>query len=630
MKRKIIGLLIVAALFVAARMVIAKMKSKEAPHPTVKVAVSEKGDVISTVSASGSLQAFTMVDVKSKAGGKVVKMAVEEGTRVKPGQLLCLIDRVDMQATYGQASADVRASVAQVRQSIENLKYQKTTVVPQIQQAAMSLSSSRAKLRGAKTALDLQRETSETQVEEARQMLAAAKARLDQAEQQALSQPTMTQAAIAQAEANLKSAQENLRSLQSAKHPQDETAVQSEVDQSRSEADTMKLSLDRMKELKAKGFASLSQVDTAENQWVTARARLQTARAKLDTLKEQHAAELGDYQARVAQNRAAVENAKANAVQDKLRQKEAEAASATSRQAEAALAGAEANRKQVALKQEEVQAAEAAARQAEATLASARANTLQNGVKEQDVQQALARLSRAEITANNAKTNLEQTTVVAPFAGVVLKKYVDEGTIIQSGLSSFSSGSPIVQLADTSRLYVDAQVDEADIALIDPGQTVSITLDAYPNSPKEGAVRKVFPQAQVDQSVTYIHVQVEVDPVDVDERLRPGMNATCEFLVEEKKDVLTVPSEAVKDDGSATEITVIKDAHKPLWESTNQDKRKVEVGLRGDERSEVLSGLKEGETVVTQVIEPIVAQQMGGMGGPPRGAMGGGRMGRMR
>jgi multidrug efflux pump subunit AcrA (membrane-fusion protein) len=126
--------------------------------------------------------------------------------------------------------------------------------------------------------------------------------------------------------------------------------------------------------------------------------------------------------------------------------------------------------------------------------------------------------------------------------------------------------------------------------------------------------------------VTYVHVQVEVDPMDVDERLRPNMNATCDFLVEEKTNVVKVPSEAVKDEEDSTVVTVIKDPKKPLWEETNQQKRPVEVGVRGDEDTEITSGLKEGETVVTQIIEPVTeTAPPTGVGGP--GMMGGGRGG---
>jgi hypothetical protein len=157
--------------------------------------------------------------------------------------------------------------------------------------------------------------------------------------------------------------------------------------------------------------------------------------------------------------------------------------------------------------------------------------------------------------------------------------------------------------------------------------------------------------------------------MDVDERLRPGMNASCEFLVDSASNVLRVPTEAVKDANDATEVTVIKDPAKPLWETSNQEKRTVEVGVRGDEYTEILptstgkieeappetsksdekkgtedavpapnrKGLLEGETIVTQITEPIVtgtsSGSPGGAGGAPRGptgGMGGGGGGRGR
>jgi HlyD family secretion protein len=643
MVKKIIAIFIVLGVLVGGGWAFIKRRGNNAPHPEVKTAMVEIGSVRSTVSATGTLQAFTTVDVKSKAGGKVLKMAVEEGTRVKPGQLICLIDREDNEAVYNQAEADVRSAIAAVQQSQENLKFTTTTLGPQIQQSEESLASAKARLRQAQESLELQKQTSEIQVDEAKHALTAAKARLDQAEQQAKTQPLLTKASIEQsqanvasAEASLKSAEENLFLVKNAQLPQDKASVQATVDQAKSNVETAKKELERLKGLLSRGFASQSQVDVAENQLISAESQLKTAAARLNTLQEEQDSQLREAQIRVdsakatlVQSRAALTNAQTNAYLDDLRQKDFEAARASYEQAKVSLANAEANRKQVVLKQADVDSAQAAVRQAQASLKNVRANAIQNKVREQDVRQAMARLVRAEVQARNAKTNLDQTTVLAPREGVIVKKLVDEGTIIQSGLSAFSSGSPIVQLADTSRMYVDAQVDEADIALIEEQQEVSITLDAYPNSPKMGKVRKIFPITEVIQNVTYIHVQVEIDPMDVDERLRPGMNATCEFLIEYKENVLTVPSEAVRDVGDQVEVTVIKDTKKDLWDETNQDKRtKIEVGLRGDERTEIIKGLKKGETVVTQIIQPIVAQQPGGMGGPPRGPTGGGRFGR--
>jgi len=325
-------------------------------------------------------------------------------------------------------------------------------------------------------------------------------------------------------------------------------------------------------------------------------------------------------QAAFRQAQAALRSAEANRRQVALKAADVNSSQAALRQAQAALRSTQAGSRQGNVRQADVAAAASAVRQAQAALSGTRATAIQNRVRVQDVEAARARLVRAQVTAANARKNLSQTTVVAPRDSVVLKKYVDEGTIIQSGQSGFSGGTSIVQLADTTRMYVNTQVDEADIALIEPGQKVEVTLDAYPNSPKAATVRKVFPEAIVEQNVTYINVQVEIAPTDVDARLRPGMNGTAEFKVKEKRNVLTTPAEAVKDVDDATQVTIIKDAKKPLWEETNQQTRTVKIGLRGDEKVEILSGLKPGETVVTQIIQPMSAS-MGGGGG--RGGGGG-------
>ena len=673
--------------------------------PEVQTAEVERGNVRQTASATGKLQAFTLIDVKSKAGGKVIKMAVEEGTRVKRGQLIAIIDRTDVSAIYRQAEADAnaaksavdqsRADLAQQRASLgpqinqagesvsaaqarlaqaqESLKLQSDTNGPAIRQASEAVNSSKARLAQAKESLDLQRKTSETAVAAAQSGVEAAQSRLEQAKTQAKTQPELTQLQIAQAqasvssaEANVASAQENLKLLQSASQPQATARAQADVSSAKSDLSIAELNLRRFQGLLDKGFVAKSQVDSTKNTVDLAKSRLQTSQAVLDTLKEQQAAEVREAKARVEQAQASVGQAKAglstskaNSIQDSLRQQDVETAQATWKQAQSNLQDAIANRRQVQLKQADVSAASAAVRQAEAALNSAKANTRQISLKRSDVnaaaaalrqadaalantktqsissqsraaavEQARARLDRAQVTQQNAATNLAETRVVAPRDGVVVTKYVDEGTIIQSGTSGFSGGTAIVQMAQVDRMYVDAQVDEADIALIEPGQKVDITMDAYPNwgiGGGEGVVRKVYPQAAEEQNVTYIHVQVEVDASLVDDRLRPGMNATCDFVVASAEDALMVPNDAVKENGDVTEVTIIKDPKKPMYEKSNQETRTVETGVQGDDNVEIIKGVKEGETVVTKIIEPITADSGGGGlgGGAPRGPTGG-------
>jgi HlyD family secretion protein len=677
-----------------------RSRSANEVHPEVKTAKAELGDVRATVSSTGKLQAFSTVDVKSRAGGTVLEMAVEEGTVVKKGQLICLIDKQDTTAAYRQATADVESSRASLRQAQSNARLQDATIGPQIQQSAESVNnaqaqlkqarenlsiqgatvgpdiqqsveavnSSRAKLRQAQEALIVQRRTSEAAVQEARSGVASAQARLDQASETSRTQPALTRAAINQAqagvdasEAAVRSAEESLKLLQSATLPQTRASAQAQVEQAKSQVQISQLDLKRQEALLARGFVPQNTVDSARNVLVTANSALQTAQTRLDTLKDEQNAQVQDQQARVeqaksslGQSRANLVSAQTNTVQNTLKEKDVTAARAAVRQSQASLGTAEANLRQVAVRQDDVTAAQAALRQAEAALKNTRtnarqvnvraadvesaaaavrqagaalkgaqANTITGSVRAQQIAQAQAQLQRAEVTAENAKANLDQTRVVAPRDGVVIQKYVDEGTIIQSGQSGFTGGTAIVQLADVSRMYVDVQVDEADISLIKAGQKVDILLDAYPDNPKNGKVRKVFPLAAEVSNVTYIHVQVEVDPANVDSSLRPLMNATCDFLVNEKKDVLQVPTDAVKDQGKDTVVTVIRDPGKPLWEPQNQDERKVQVGIRGDNETEIVSGVKKGDTVVTQIIEPVTDAS----GGSGSGGSGGGRSG---
>lgn len=697
---RVLGILAVLALAVFGYRY---MHTDRSEKPEVKTALVERGDVKSTVSATGTLQPFTQVDVKSKAAGMVMKMLVDEGTRVKKGQLICYIDPTDNKSAFQQAEADVRTAQAALAQSRKTQQFLNTTLGPQVQQAgqavtaakaklaaardtltlqketngpaiqgaADAVASAQAKLYAAREALALQRQTAETDITSASGAVGAAQAKLQQSQQSSQAQPELTNAAIAQAQAgvdaataNVAATEQDLQLLQTATQPQDVAAAQSAVDEANSNVTVNRTNLTRQQNLLAKGFVPASTVDTARNQLDLATAALHTAQAKLDTIKSQQTAQVQSQQAKVTQAKgalsqaqAALHNTQVNTVQNTLRQQDVVASRATLRQAQSALAAARANRKQIALKQADVNAAVAALRQSQATLSSTHANSRQvklraedvdaaiaavgqsaaalnttrataisNESKAQDIAQNQARLAKAQLAAKNASTNLTQTTVVAPSSGIITKKYVDVGTIIQSGVSGFSAGTAIVQLSDTSSMYVDANVDEASIAAIEPGLHVDITLDAYPNSPKNGNVNKVYPVTEVVSNVTYIHAKVKINEEDVDERLRSGMNATCDFLVDHKENVLTVPTEAVKDTGDTSEVTVIKDPKQPLWDEKNQDKRTVEVGLRGDDSTEITSGLKQGDMIVTQITQPVTAVSAGSTGGPggaPRGPTGG-------
>jgi HlyD family secretion protein len=184
---------------------------------------------------------------------------------------------------------------------------------------------------------------------------------------------------------------------------------------------------------------------------------------------------------------------------------------------------------------------------------------------------------------------------VSPRDGVVILKYLEEGTIIPPGTSVFSEGTSIVQIADVSKMYVEVQVDEADIGAVKTGQRVMVRLESDPRAPLQGKVTRVNPGAVTQNGVTQVKVRVEVSGGGK-VKLMPGLNAACEFIQSEKKDVLMVPAQAVKREGEKTMIEVMPEPDKPQM-------KEVELGQTGNGMMEVISGLSEGEVIVTSKID---------------------------
>ncbi|HOM71579.1 MAG TPA: efflux RND transporter periplasmic adaptor subunit [Armatimonadota bacterium] len=555
----------IAAIVVLAAIFIIRPLLKPEEKPIIRTVKVEMGTVTASVSANGVLQPLTTVEVKSNVGGQVVELAVDEGDIVQPGQLIARIDPTDTQTAYEQSQADLAAALSKVDQAREQLSIHKVQ--------------------------------SSSQVISARQALEAAKAKLQQVQAQAEVQPKLTNASISQAQSNLRAAEAAYNQTKNALIPQKLSSAQAAYDQAKASYDLAQKDVARQKGLLEKGFVAKSVVDSAEERLSVAKAQLDSTKKKLDTVKDETELELSTAQARVDQAKAELENAKANSVQNQIRQ-------------------------------QELASARAAVKQAEAALQSALATTKETRVRQGDIIQANAQVERSKAAVENTKTQLGYTTITAPRAGIVTKKYVEEGSIVTAGRSSFSgsgSGVTIVDIADTSRMFALVDVDETDIAQIKLGQRVEITVEAYPDEIFRGKVTKIAPQSVTEQNVTVIPVNVEIDVSDA--RLKPGMNASCEFITARTENVLIVPNEAITESDKGSTVTVI--------EGEKQIIRPVKTGLVGSDLTEIVSGLRQGEVVVTATIQPIIPGQMpngnqgrsGGMRGPSGpGAPGGMRM----
>ncbi len=172
-----------------------------------------------------------------------------------------------------------------------------------------------------------------------------------------------------------------------------------------------------------------------------------------------------------------------------------------------------------------------------------------------ELEQRKAQLIRAQAIYDQAKIRLNDCVVRSPIDGIVLDKPVDEGQVIMGGLNTVSGGTTIVTIADMSRVYVYANIDEVDVGKIKLGQEAVIVADAFPDEKFIGKVLRIDPLAKVEQNVTRFPVVIEVPNPKY--RLLAGMNATVTITVYDNPNALVVPVEALKefkaDGGTAPE-----------------------------------------------------------------------------
>lgn len=515
------------------------------------------GELVRSISATGQVVALTAVDVKSKAGGNVVKLAVDEGSIVKKGDLIAIIDPADTRAAYDQADAD--------------------------------LVGANAKTSQAEKSFELQSAQSKTEVSDARATLETMKVRLERAQIQYKRQPTLSQAAVETAQANYNAEVAALKRLQDVAVPQMRRDASGALNQAKAQRSEALADLDRQKSLLAKGYVAGSAVEKADAAAEAAKAAYDTAQQKQATLESDISTQIQTERLNVGRMQAALNQAKANVSENEVSRTTYEEAQKSIRSAEIAL--------QKALD-----------------------NQMQIEVRRSDILQARAATVRNKVSLANAKVQLDSTTVVAPRDGVVTLKYLEEGTIIPPGTSTFAQGTSLVQISDVTKLFVDCAVDEADVSNVKVGQSVRIVADAYRGETVPGIVTRVSPAAITANNVTTVKVRVKVLPGGK-VQLVPGMNATCEFITLQKANIITIPNQALQDDGTVRVKT--KDPLKP-------ETRKVVVGETGNDSVEIISGLKIGEEVVTAEIDMVElreaqkkmqeAEQGGGLvgGGPSR------------
>ena len=157
---------------------------------------------------------------------------------------------------------------------------------------------------------------------------------------------------------------------------------------------------------------------------------------------------------------------------------------------------------------------------------------------------ANAAVIRARTDLENARDRMNDTRLRAPLAGTIIAKNVELGTVISSPTTDVGGGTVLFKMANLDTVQVRTLVDETDIGKVQPGLVATITVDAYPNRPFEGAVLKIEPQATVQQNVTMFPVLVRI--ANPNHLLKPGMNTEVEIHVGRRENVIAIPNAALR------------------------------------------------------------------------------------
>ena len=245
--------------------------------------------------------------------------------------------------------------------------------------------------------------------------------------------------------------------------------------------------------------------------------------------------------------------------------------------------------------------------------------TITGGNVDNSIENARIGLNNASTSLQNAQDKMDDYHVTAPISGTVVTKTAKAGDSIEGG-----SAGTLCTIYDLSYLEMTMNIDELDISDVAVGQTVQVTADAVEDKTYTGTVTKVSVAGTTSGGITTYPVTVRIDDTD---GLLPGMNVDAEIVIAEKDGVLAVPSGAVNRGNTVLVTSDSPSASNALEQEAPEGYVyvQVETGISDNSYTEILSGLREGDTVAYIAVSGS-SNSMGMMGGMP-GGMGGGMPG---
>ncbi|CAM2982101.1 efflux RND transporter periplasmic adaptor subunit [Vibrio mytili] len=231
-----------------------------------------------------------------------------------------------------------------------------------------------------------------------------------------------------------------------------------------------------------------------------------------------------------------------------------------------------------------------------------------------ELAQLEAEIEKAKINVDSAQVDLGYTTINAPMDGTVVYTAVEQGQTVNANQTT----PTIIELAKLDTMTVKAEISEADVIFVHPGQTAVFTILGKPSQKFEGTLRAIEPGPTImdgddsdlaisDSDAIYYNAVFDVE--NPNRILRIGMTAQVSIVLQESQDTLLIPAQVLQKASGKEAYTV------PVLENGQVLQKPVKVGINNKVMVEVLSGLKEGEQVV---LGSTLDASSSGRGGRPR------------
>ena len=220
-------------------------------------------------------------------------------------------------------------------------------------------------------------------------------------------------------------------------------------------------------------------------------------------------------------------------------------------------------------------------------------------MKKHEVELAAAEVTRRQIALDESKERLEETDIYSPISGVIIQKLVEEGQIISSGVSSVSGGTPLAEIADMSRIFIIADVDETDIGEIREEQKVEVTADAFYGKIFKGKVLRISPKGVVENSITIFKVKIEILGQGKNV-LKPMMSSNVDIVTNKVKSTVYVSRQAIRlSEGKSFAVIINNELPEEI---------EIKTGIRTPLYIEVLTGLMADQEVIIGDWEKLIKE----------------------